>query len=159
MIALLFALTALQSAPAPSPARKLGFPPMPQLAACTIPGQSKVATSLSELPAGVRAEIERFFKPDHGIADANGQFNSSDAITDLSIPQRRFLRAYQVGTTWILWYEIGGVVLQRHTIALFPSHDRDAAPGTYEIQASTTFSGNLCAANRAIIDGARSTGP
>jgi len=44
------------------------------------------------------------------IADIGSPFNSTDAVTDPSLPFRRLIRAGHLGDDWFVWYEHGGIV-------------------------------------------------
>ncbi len=130
------------------------IPPMPLFAPCSLEGAALVEHK-TDLPAGARTELDRFFTPIHGIADAGEFFNSTDVITDNS-PQSRFLRAYNVRDIWFIWYERGGIGLERSIIALAPANE--AGKAVLRAQPGSNFVGNLCADMKAYLAGARSAG-
>ncbi len=42
------------------------------------------------------------------IADIGAPFNSTDSVSDPTLPFRRLIRAGNRGADWFLWYEHGG---------------------------------------------------
>lgn len=133
------------------------IPPMPDLPTCTFDRPATVVARKAELPPEAVAELDRLFKFNRGIVEAGLYFEASDSVLVPNAPRARFLRAYGVGEIWFIWYEVGGIGLQRNVIALMPLRGDDgqialrAAPGS-------NFSGDLCAASKGYLSGARSAG-
>ncbi|TGX54718.1 hypothetical protein E5A73_04465 [Sphingomonas gei] len=67
------------------------------------------------------------------------------------------MRAYRVGAIWFVWYEVGGIALQRNVVALMPQRGDDGRTAL-RLAAGSHFSGDLCAASRAFLAGVRSVG-
>ena len=127
--------------------------PMRHLPVCALTGANAVASSLAELPSGAVAELQRFFGPAHGLADAGQDYNATDVTDDPNRPWRRFLRAYRVGESWIVWYEHGGIAHHSQVIALRLSNGSGA--GTYSMIPGSNLNGDLCSASEAILKGVR----
>lgn len=129
---------------------------MPALPACKLGDDATIAHSIKELPSEVATEITRFFGVATPMSDAGSPFNSTDVV-DGVVPNRRFLRAYQAGHYWVIWYERGGSVSGARTIAL----RRDAALGAtgFRMTPGTMFAGDLCVATKAIMAGVRNATP
>jgi len=152
MLLLLGALA--QAAPLPPQTwKERNHPDMPSLLACDLGGSAPVIERMADLPPNVATELTRLFAPDV-ISEADGPFNSTDVISG-NVPSRRFIRAYQVGGDWIVWYELGGRIAGPRTIAL---HARNAQR-TIMAEHGTTFAGDLCAASKAILNGVRTASP
>lgn len=128
--------------------------PMPKLSVCTHIG-AKVAYHLSDLPPEAVVRLNRFFK--EGFADAGAAFNLTDVIRDHSVPQRRFLRAYQHGDKQIVWYEHGGRGYHLHALGMikWPGH------AGLEVSPFASFGGgnsaDLCAASKAFFAGVQTS--
>jgi hypothetical protein len=153
MIATLLMLAQATSLP-PETWKERNHPDMPSLPACALGAGVPVIERMADLPPTVAAELVRFFAPDI-ISEADGPFNSTDVIGG-NVPTRRFIRAYHVGSDWIVWYELGGGrVAGPRTIAL---HDRNARK-TMMVAPGTTFAGDLCAASKAIVSRVRTAAP
>lgn len=134
--------------------KERNHPDMPLLPACDLGGSAPVIKKRADLPPGVAAKLTRLFAPGV-ISEADGPFNSTDVIGG-DVPTRRFIRAYHVGSDWIIWYELGGGRASGpRTIAM---HDRNASR-TMMAAPGTTFAGDLCAASKAIASGARTATP
>lgn len=130
---------------------------MPAIPACKR-GRQGSSDKIAKLPKDVSDELKRFFGPDGGLSEANGPFNSTD-VHDGRVPSRRFLRAYHIGKTWVVWYEHGGFFHNLQTIALAPRPGSNSTSEPLRIQPGTTFFGNLCAATTAIVGGVRTGAP
>ena len=80
--------------------------PMPAQATpntqCTLTTPVEEVRSVSQLPP----ELLKLFPP---IADIGAPFNSTDSVSDPTLPFRRLIRAGHRGTDWFVWYEHGGV--------------------------------------------------
>ena len=80
--------------------------PMPAQATpntqCTLTTTVEEVPSVSQLPP----ELLKLFPP---MADINAPFNSTDSVSDPTLPFRRLIRAGHRGTDWFVWYEHGGV--------------------------------------------------
>ena len=69
---------------------------------CTLTAPVAEVSSVTQLPAALRNLISP-------IADVGAPFNSTDAVTDPSLPFKRMIRAGHVGDDWFVWYEHGGI--------------------------------------------------
>lgn len=144
MIATLLMLAQVTPLP-PETWKERNHPDMPSLPACDLGAGMPVIERMADLPLIVTAELTRFFAPDV-ISEADGPFNSTEVIGG-NVPTRRFVRAYHIGSDWIVWYELGGRVARPRTIAL---HDRNAQK-TMTVTPGKTFAGDLRAASKAIV--------
>ncbi|MHA6768823.1 hypothetical protein [Sphingobium ummariense] len=134
--------------------KERNHPDMPSLPACDLSGSAPVIERMADLPPTVATELTRLFAPDI-ISEADGPFNNTDVIGD-NVPTRRFIRAYHVGSDWIVWYELGGgQVAGPRTIALRTRNTRNTITAAH----GTTFAGDLCAASKAIVAGVRTASP
>ena len=128
--------------------------PMPRLSDCTQAG-SEALERLGDLPSEVVERLNKFFK--EGFADAGAAFNPSDFVRDPSVPQRRFLRAYQHGDKWIIWYEHGGRGYHLHALGMLKWKNRQSP----EISPFAWFGGgnsdHLGAASIAFFDGVQTS--
>ena len=158
MAIMIFLISAmLQTAPLPPATwKERNQPDMPVLQPCQISEGSKVVHSIKQLPNDVSAELARFFNDAVPMSDASGPFNSTDVISG-PIPQRRFVRAYQSGRYWIIWYEQGGSVGGLRTIALHRNARRDGSSPLFQAVPGSLFAGEPCMATKAILAGVRST--
>lgn len=145
-------LTLLASLQAPA---RPAVPPRPDLPPCSFAGPAQQVDTLAALPAQVRAELLRALAAGGGLAEAGEAFTRTDVVHDRSLPRRRFARAYLTGDTWFVWFEQGGFAYNLTMVALV--RPRGAASG-YRAVPGSRFTGNLCAASRAFLAGARSTG-
>jgi hypothetical protein len=155
LLALLSAM--LQSAPlSPSAWKERNQPDTPNMPACELGEGVLVMESIKTLPHDGEAAVRRSFGP-HGLSDAGGPFNSSDVISSQSAPQtRRFLRAYQVQAYLVVWYEKGGgMAAGPRTVAFMRRGRSTETASDYEMIPGTIFSGDLCAATKAILVGVR----
>jgi hypothetical protein len=101
----LIMLSLLQAnAPGSAAWKERHYPEMPNLPACTFVDPAKEVKSLAGLPKQVRTEVSRLFKEGGGLADAGGEFNSTDVIDDETVPHFRFLRAYLTDDVWFVWW-------------------------------------------------------
>lgn len=132
-------------------------PDMPVLPVCDLGKDATTSFSIANLPNKAGSELSRYFKSGGGIAEANGLYNSTDVI-DSKIPSYRFIRAYHVKNYWIIWYERGGLVTGRHTLALEPDKTTKDHRLSYRNIPGTNLSGNLCEATKALLVGVRSGG-
>ncbi len=153
-LALMIWLAAAQDARAEPASPDRPIPAMPSFPPCSLAGATLVEHK-TDLPADARTELDRLFAPIHGIADAGTFFNSTDVTTDDS-PQARFLRAYHVQNIWFVWYERGGIGLERLVIALAPANETGKV--VLRAQPGSNFVGNLCAGMKGYLSGARSAG-
>jgi hypothetical protein len=145
----------LQTAVADPGRKERHFPDALPLPRCRFEQPARLATSMARLPEQVRAEIERFFAAGGGIADVDGEYNSTDYVDDSRVPRRRFIRAYFVQNVWLVWWEAGGFVRRAGTLALTArpgSHDR---PVTFAASPGSMFTGDLCIGSKAFLMGAR----
>lgn len=153
MIALAL-LTMLQATSLPPEVwKERNQPDMPVLPPCELGGGATMVRSMKGLPADVAAELARFFS-NEPMSDVGGPFNSTDVV-DGPVPQRRFLRAYQTGQYWVIWYQLGGSASGPRTIAL----RRNGRPGNqtpFQVAPGTALAGDLCMATKAIVSGVRS---
>ena len=156
MIAAILLGAMLQAAPLrPEVWKERNQPDMPVLQACELGSDTMIANSLRQLPADVVIELSRFFDGSIFMSDAGGPFNSTDVV-DGPVPQRRFLRAYQSGRYWLIWYEQGGRASGPRIIALYRDVARRNHPAAFRIAPGTLLAGNLCMAMKAILSGVRS---
>lgn len=109
----------------------------------------------ADLPPQAASELERLFRPIHGIAEAGEYFERTDVISNKA-PQARFIRAYHVRDIWFVWYERGGIVLSTSTLALVPMTAGATGDKVLRYAAGSGFRGDLCAGSKAFIAGARS---
>ncbi len=133
------------------------YPDVPAVPACRL-GPGRPIGRIVDLPGDVQAELRRFYGPVGGMSDAGGMFNPTDVI-DRSVPTRRFVRAYHVGSTWIIWYESGGGYHDLQTIALRPRPSDGGKGMTLTVEPGTSFTGNLCAASKGMLRGVKSHEP
>lgn len=158
MITAAVLLAMLQSTSLPMPAwKERNNPDRPVLPSCALAGGATIADSIQQLPEGVSRELARFFGDKAAMSDTGEPFNSTDVV-DGVVPQRRFVRAYQAGRYWVIWYEHGGIGYAVKTIAL---RQTEASGDRTDFQTlpGTTFTGDLCAATKAMVSGVRSTSP
>ena len=121
----------------------------PMVAKCEIAG-SEVFDRLANLPNDVRDRLVGTF--DDGFAEVGSAFDSTD-LDYAGQPSRRFLRAYHLGTQWMIWYEHGGWGYHWHAIGMrkWP----DARP--VKLDRTAKYDGGdagLCAASKAYFAGA-----
>lgn len=135
--------------------RERRYSEMPKLAPCEFGQPAQQTLLLEALPKEIQSELSRFFGPAGGLVDANGAFNRTDVIDDPKVPQRRFVRAYFVQNTWLIWYEHGGFGYHLHTLALtrWPGGRSDQA--NYRATPESSFTGDLCVGSKAFLAGAR----
>ncbi|MEI6254663.1 MAG: hypothetical protein WCP30_17845 [Mycobacteriaceae bacterium] len=69
---------------------------------CKLTAPVQEVSSVTQMPAALRTLISP-------IADVGAPFNSTDAVTDPSLPFRRMIRAGHLGDDWFVWYEHGGI--------------------------------------------------
>jgi hypothetical protein len=124
---------------------------------CVFEGGATLAKSKSDLPPEALSELTRLFAPIGGLADTNEFFNASDVVTKTA-PRARFIRAYHVRNIWIVWFERGGIALDRSTVALLPTADQGSTRTMFRATGGSSFHGNLCAGSKAFLNGARSGG-
>lgn len=128
-----------------------------EVPACTFAKPSKEIASLNGLPSQVRSEVLRFFSNGGGIANVDGEFNSTDYVEDRSVPRRRLIRAYFTEDVWLIWYEQGGFGRSANTLALTRQRDGDGVATVYRATPGSGFSGELCAGSKAFLLGARAS--
>ncbi|PSJ40540.1 hypothetical protein [Allosphingosinicella deserti] len=158
MIAIIMTGALLQAEPLPPETwKERNLPDTPVFPPCPL-SEDIVVHSLMQVPVEVSTELNRFFKDSTPMSDAGGPFNSIDVV-DGRVPSRRFLRAYQAGRYWVIWYELGGFASGLRTIALRRDELRRNGASTYQIAPGTAFAANLCIATRAILSGVRSAAP
>lgn len=156
MIATILLGAMLQMAPLPHEVwKERNRPDMPVLPPCDLGYGATIAHSIKGLPADVVSELTRFFDAAMPMSDAGGPFNGID-IVDGPVPNRRFLRAYQAGRYWVIWYERGGIVSGPRTIALHRNPTRENGASAFRMAPGTAFAGDLCIATKAIVAGVRS---
>ncbi|MDV3458385.1 hypothetical protein RZN05_15410 [Sphingomonas sp. HF-S4] len=132
------------------------IPKMPELPTCSFEQSAKLVERKTDLPGDVSAEVERQFGFTKGIAEAGDYFESTDNIRFSDAPRARFLRAYSVGKTWLIWFEKGGSMASGpRLIALAPPSAGGSGPGEISAVPNSYFAGNLCAASRAFLAGVR----
>ena len=155
----LIVLSLLQASGANSAAwKERHHPEMPNLPQCTFTSPAKEVRSLAELPEEVRTEVMRFFKGGGGIADTDGEFNSTDYIDDEAVPRVRFIRAYLTKDVWFVWWEAGGIVHNLNTLALTRQRDEGGGSPVFRAAPGSGFTGDLCAGSKAFLTGARAAG-
>jgi hypothetical protein len=133
------------------------FPKPLEAPGCAFSRPSKEVGSLKDLPPQVRSEVMRFFTAGGGLADRNGEFNSTDFIDDRRVPSRRFIRAYLTEDVWFIWYEQGGFVRNTNTLALTRQRDGDGIATIFRATPGSGFTGDLCAGSKAFLSGARAS--
>jgi hypothetical protein len=132
-------------------------PDAPVLPKCELGSDAAHIRSMADLPSAALVEVKRLFKS-YGISDVGGPFNSTDVI-DGVVPQRRFIRAYRVRTELIIWYEKGGFVSGPRTVLMTQTNQNNERTSTFRTVRDTFFTGNLCAATKAILDGVQVATP
>lgn len=151
-------LTLVQTPPVKTEAwNERHFPKPFETPACIFAKPSKEIASLKGLPIQVKSEVMRFFSNGGGIADIDGEFNSTDYVEDRSVPGRRFIRAYLTEDVWFIWYEQGGFGRSANTLALTRKRDADGVATIYRATPGSGFSGDLCAGSKAFLLGARAS--
>jgi hypothetical protein len=156
MMLFLLGMAMLQaSSLSPETWKERNNPDVPVLPACNLGRGATIAHSIASLPKAASTEISRFFRAGGGISEADGSYNSTDVTGD-GVPQRRFLRAYHVQNYWIIWYERGGFVTGRVTLALELDKAAKGGAEVYQAMPGTVLSGDLCAATKALLVGVRS---
>ena len=153
ILSLALVVASLGAQPTPSPSA----PPMPQYPPCDFGQPARLVERMAALPAPVRAELERLFATANGIAEAGAFFESSDAYSG-NPPTARFIRAYFVADTWFVWFERGGIGVERNVVALAETDDRDTRTRVVRAVPGSLISTNLCAGSKAFLTGARSVG-
>jgi hypothetical protein len=96
-------------------------------------------SSVAQLPAA----LTKLIGP---IADIGAPFNSTDAVTDPSLPFRRLIRAGHRHDEWFVWYEHGGITYFWQAVVARVGNDGSATP----VANAGTIGDTLCA----ITDGA-----
>lgn len=158
MLSPLLLLSLAQAPPARTEAwTERHFPKPIAVPACAFAQPSKEVSSLKDLPQQVREEVMRFFTAGGGLADVDGEFNSTDFIDDRRVPVRRFIRAYLTRDVWFIWYEQGGLARSTNTLALTRQRDGDGIATLFRATPGSGFSGNLCAGAKAFLSGARAS--
>ena len=132
------------------------IPPPP---ACSFEGGAIVAERLSDLPQAVRDEIERQFGFSHGMAEAGEPYHWNDVQTATDRrPQARFVRAYLTQGIWFLWFDLGGIGIQRQSVAMREVRNRATGELVVRTQPGSRFVGDLCVGAKAYLAGARTLG-
>jgi hypothetical protein len=153
MLMLLPLIVALQLAiPPHQKAANLSVYQAPIVAECAIPG-SKVVYRLADLPGDVRAQLVGAF--DDGFAEVETAFDATD-VHYPGRPERRFIRAYQSGTKWMIWYEHGGRGYHWHAVGM----RKQSASRPISLDRNAKYVGSddsLCAASKAYFAGARAS--
>ena len=158
MLLTVLLLSLAQTPPVKTEAWKERHFPRPfEAPACVFTKPSKEVASLNDLPVQVRWEVMRFFTAGGGIADVDGEYNSTDFIDDGSVPRRRFIRAYLTEDVWLIWYERGGIIRGGNTLALTRQRDGDGVATIFRATPGSGFSGDLCAGSKAFLSGARAS--
>lgn len=122
---------------------------------CAFGQPAILASSIRELPDTVGSELQRFFEPVGGMADAEQAFNSTDQAVYRAAPQRRFIRAYFVRDVWLVWYEHGGFAYHLQMLALTRQPARSGNQHVFRAAPGSSFTGDLCAASKAFLAGVR----
>jgi hypothetical protein len=95
--------------------------------------QFQVVTSVRGLPLGVRDALQTLFgSQDLDIAEPGAQFQSTDAISNLTLPTRRLVTAGCSANYCLVYYERGGIA-RSFRVALFhwtPAATRFEGGGT-----------------------------
>lgn len=148
----------LQASPLPYATwKERNQPDRPVLPACNLGTDAAHIKTMSDLPPAGLTELKRIFERD-GISDVGGPFNSTDVI-DGKTPMRRFIRAYLVKTELVVWYETGRPASGSRTVLLTRTNWNNEKTSNSRTVSNTFFSGNLCAATRAILDGVHVASP
>ena len=156
---LFLTILSLQAAALPPDTwKERNLPDMPVLPPCDLGPTSPPVTRKDRLPAGVVTELDRYFRAGGGLSEGAGPFNKTDVVSG-DVPLRRFTRAYHVSGYWIIWYEWGGLVYRTRTIALALDRTDNDPKISYRVQPGRNFTGNLCAATKAIVAGVESGVP
>jgi hypothetical protein len=134
------------------------IPNKPEVAPCRFATPARLVSRKAELPGAARAALDGLFQPVNGIAEADAFFESSDAISARHGPRARFLRAYYVQGTWLIWFERGGIALMRNVVALIERKDSATGQSDFQMEAGSVLTGDLCAASKAFLAGVRSAG-
>jgi len=121
---------------------------------CDFDQPALLVERMADLPPGAVAAFDAMFGDDRGTAEAGAYFESTDYI-QTPAPRRRFIRAYRIGETWIIWYERGGIVLSEGMVALYPRSGDDGVVAL-QVMPGSLFGGDLCASSKAYLAGARS---
>lgn len=124
----------------------------PSVAECAIAG-SKVVYRLADLPDDVRAQLVGAF--DDGFAEVETAFDATD-VDSPGRPHRRFIRAYQSGTQWMIWYEHGGRGYHWHAVGM--RKQSESRPISLDRNAKYVGGdASLCAGSKAYFAGARAS--
>ncbi|WP_294239103.1 hypothetical protein [uncultured Sphingomonas sp.] len=150
---IVMAVAFAQAAPGLPARHERHVPETPKIAECRFTQATTRFDSLKALPEPIRAEIARFFKNGGGLAEAGGEFNSTDVI-DAHIPGARFIRAYHTQDTWFIWWERGGFVHSLLTLALTRTQEATSGP-VFRVTPGSIFTGDLCAGSNAFLLGVR----
>ncbi|HEY6321723.1 MAG TPA: hypothetical protein VJA16_09220 [Thermoanaerobaculia bacterium] len=138
--AAVFALAALQAAPAHERAPLAGKPqaaPAPDLAALAGERLAEVR-HWSEVPAGVRQALERHWD-EPGIADPEEAFQQYDFPTEGKQTRRRLVLAAKASQAWLVCYEHGGIELGfRLAVVPFGTDRVPGEPTWFGILVATT---------------------
>lgn len=126
-------------------------PDPPVLPVCKLGPEAAHIKTMRDLPPAGLIELKRVFEKD-GISDVDGPFNSTDVI-DGKTPMRRFIRAYLVKTELVVWYEKGGLTSGPRTVLLTRTNWNNEKTADFRTVPNTFFTGNLCAATSALLDG------
>jgi hypothetical protein len=139
--------------------KERNHPEEPVLQPCELGKATTITHTFAELPGDVALELARFFDTTPAMSDKGGLFNSTDVV-DGNVPPRRFLRAYQRGDYWVIWYERGGGLASGpRTIALRRSSEQGSQAIRFDVAPGTSFTADLCAATKATLAGVRSSFP
>jgi hypothetical protein len=154
LVPIIFSL--LQAADPSSAAwKERHFPSMPNVPECSFTKPFRQVGSMADLPEQVRAELVGFFAGSGGLADANGEFNSTDVAENKRVPRARFVRAYLTEDVWFIWWESGGVGRGLNTLALKQGRGKGSEVEAYHAEPGSIFTGDLCAGSKAFLAGAR----
>jgi hypothetical protein len=104
--------------------------------------------------ADILPEIQKDVLKRGAVAEAGRPFNRTDAIEDASLPFRRFVRAGHSGNTWFVWLEHGGLAYHYDVFGYSPLYGDRGSP---KLVLSAEFSGEPCAAIKAILSGVGSS--
>jgi hypothetical protein len=86
------------------------------------------------------------------IADAGEPYNASDVVGPDYPPERQFVRAYQFGERWIIWYIRGGFGETLHIREMREFSDQSGGPMQLRMT-HRALGGDPCRATQALLDG------
>jgi hypothetical protein len=139
---MVFSLLALFALAAGSPSEPKELEPT-----CSVARATVFVRRFADLPKAIRDDILR----GGAIAEAGDKFTSTDAVTDPSLPTRRFVLAGESQGSWFVWIDHGGFGRHYHVLGYMPVYEGKAQ--TPRPMLAADFIGEPCEAINAFFRG------